>query len=154
MNDAIARLSDLARDDSLTIAVAESLTSGLLASRIGQGEGAAEWFCGALVAYRTEVKVDVLGVPEGTDPCSADCARQLARGVRSLLHADIAVSTTGVGGPDAEDGHPPGTVFVGWADTTGAGAELLQLDGDPDDVLRGTVEHALQRLVRLAEHAR
>lgn len=154
MNDSIRRLSDLARDRALTIAVAESLTSGLLASRIGEGEEAAEWFCGALVAYRTDVKVDVLGVPEGTDPCSADCARQLARGVRTLLHADVAVSTTGVGGPDPEDGHPPGTVFVGWADATGSGAELLHLDGDPDEVLHATVERALERLVRVAERAR
>lgn len=147
----IQRLSDLAREHSFTIAVAESLTCGLLASEIGKGEDAADWFSGVVVAYRADVKVRVLGVPDGLDPCSAECADRLAQGVRTLLHADIAVATTGVGGPDSENGHPPGTVFIGWADAAGSGAELLQLTGDPDDVLRATVERALLRLVQLAE---
>jgi nicotinamide-nucleotide amidase len=147
----IERLSELATERALTVAVAESLTCGLLASEIGKGENASDWFSGAVVAYQTAVKVQVLGLPDGLDPCSAECASRLARGVRSLLKADIAVATTGVGGPDSEDGHPPGTVFVGWADATGAGAELFHFDGEPDDVLRATVDRALVLLVRVAE---
>ncbi|MBD3942726.1 CinA family protein [Microbacterium sp. NEAU-LLC] len=141
------------RHRALTVGVAESLTCGLLASEIGKGADAADWFAGGVVAYQTAVKEHVLGVPAGIDPCSAECAAQLARGVRELLGADIAVATTGVGGPDSEDGHPPGTVFVGWADAEDSGAELLQLSGGPDDVLRTTVERAVLRLVDLAERA-
>jgi len=147
------RLSDLARERSLTIAVAESLTCGLLATEIGKGEDAADWFAGGIVAYQPHVKVRALGVTDGLDPCSAECAGQLARGVRALLRADIAVATTGVGGPDSENGHPPGTVFVGWSDAAGSGAERLQLAGGPDDVLRATVDHAVRRLVDLAADA-
>ncbi|MBW9120819.1 CinA family protein [Microbacterium trichothecenolyticum] len=150
MKNPIQRLSELTTEHSLTVAVAESLTCGLLASEIGKGENASEWFCGAVVAYQTAVKEQVLGVPDGLDPCSAECASRLAQGVRSLLQADIAVATTGVGGPDSEDGHPPGTVFLGWADATRSGAELFHFGGEPEDVLRATVDRAMILLVGLA----
>lgn len=151
MTTSIDQLSRAARERGLTVAVAESLTSGLLASEVGKGENAGEWFSGGVVAYRMPVKTGVLGVPEGTDPCSAECATALAAGVRELLGTDIAVATTGVGGPDPEDGHAPGTVYLGWATAEGSGAHHLQLDGDPEDVLSDTVDHALQILVNLAE---
>jgi nicotinamide-nucleotide amidase len=151
MDSPIDRLSTTARDRGLTVAVAESLTSGLLASEVGKGESADDWFSGGVVAYRMPVKVQVLGVREDVDPCSPECAISLARGVRSLLESDLAVSTTGVGGPDPEDGHPPGTVHLGWATATGSGSEELRLDGDPAEVLDATVEHALSLLIRLAE---
>lgn len=151
MESPIQRLSRLAHEHGLTVAVAESLTSGILASEVGRGDNAEDWFAGGVVAYRTPVKTHLLGVPEGTDPCSAECATALAAGVRALLEADIAVATTGVGGPDDEGGHPAGTVYLGWAGPAGSGAHLLQLDGGPEHVLRATVDEAVQLLVRLAE---
>jgi nicotinamide-nucleotide amidase len=151
MESPIQQLSRLAHDHGLTVGVAESLTSGLLASEVGKGEGAQEWFSGGVVAYQMPVKVQVLGVRDGVDPCSAECATALAVGARSLLETDIAVATTGVGGPDSEDGHPAGTVYLGWATRDGSGADQLQLDGGPEDVLSATVDHALQLLVTLAE---
>jgi nicotinamide-nucleotide amidase len=151
MTSTIQRLSDLARERGLTVAVAESLTSGILASEVGKGESAGDWFSGGVVAYRMPVKTHVLGVPEGVDPCSAECATALAAGVRALLQSGIAVATTGIGGPDAEDGHAPGTVYLGWATADDSGATHLQLDGEPEEVLSATVDHALQLLVRLAE---
>lgn len=153
MESAIQRLSTAVRERGLTVAVAESLTSGLLASEVGKGESAGDWFSGGVVAYRMPVKTHLLGVPEDVDPCSAECATALAVGVRVLLGADIAVSTTGVGGPDPEDGHPAGTVYLGWAGADGSGAEHLQLDGGPDRVLDETVDRALLLLVGLAERA-
>src|SRR5690349_20430325 len=114
----LAQLSRTARAEGLRIAVAESLTSGQVAHTVGAGEHAAEWFAGGIVAYLVDVKERVLGVPPGTDPCSATCAEQLAIGARELFDADVSVSTTGVGGPDPEDGHAPGTVFLGWATPT------------------------------------
>ncbi len=73
----------------------------------------------------------MLGLRAGVEPCSAECAEQLAVGVRTLLVADVAVSATGVGGPDPEDGHPPGTVYLGWSSGAGVGHRLLNLDGGP-----------------------
>ncbi len=92
------------------------------------------------------MKEDVLGLQPGTDPCSAACAEQLARGVRALLGADVAVSTTGVGGPDAQDGHEPGTVYLGWATAEDAGHELVHFEGDPVEVIDQAVEAALTLL--------
>ncbi|MBW9092323.1 CinA family protein [Microbacterium jejuense] len=141
------RLAHACSRSGLRIAVAESLTSGMLASAVGSGPDAQEWFCGGIVAYRTEVKERLLGLPPGVDPCSDVCATQLAAGARELLGADIAVSTTGVGGPDPEDGHPPGTVYLGWSTETDAGAHLLRLTGDPEAVLQQTVDAALGLLL-------
>jgi nicotinamide-nucleotide amidase len=95
------------------LAVAESLTGGALASALARRPGAREWFRGGTVAYQLAVKQRLLGVTEGVDPCSAECAVQLADGAAALFSADVGISVTGVGGPDAEDGHPAGTVFVG-----------------------------------------
>jgi len=145
--DDVQQLSDLARARGLRIAVAESLTSGTLAGTIGDGNQASEWFAGAVVAYMVAAKERVLGLAPGTDPCSADCAEQLARGARELFDVDIAVSTTGVGGPDPEGGHPAGTVFLGWATRSAAGHRRLDIDGDPDRVLAATVDAAVRMLV-------
>jgi nicotinamide-nucleotide amidase len=96
-----------------------------------------------------DVKERVLGVPEGIDPCSAECAERLATGALDLLRADVAVSTTGVGGPDPEDGHEAGTVYLGWATPSGSGHRLLELDGGPEEVLTRTVESSLALLAGL-----
>ncbi|GGH48252.1 CinA family protein [Microbacterium album] len=150
MKNPIDPLAEAARQNGLTVAVAESLTSGLLASEVGKGAGAGDWFSGGVVAYRMPVKTHVLGVPEDVDPASAACATALATGVRALLGTDIAVSTTGVGGPEPDGEHPAGTVHIGWATSTGSGAHHFQFDGDPEEVLRATVEQALDVLTRLA----
>lgn len=142
----VAPLADLARTRHLRVAVAESLTAGALASAVGGGEGASTWFGGGIVAYLPEVKERVLGFAADGDPTSAECAEQLARAARDLFDADVCVSTTGVGGPDAEDGHPAGEVFLGWATRDEVGHRRLTLDGDPDDVLAATVEAAVQLL--------
>lgn len=138
----------------VTVAVAESLTCGLLSSAVGRGEDASGWFAGGVVAYFTRVKEDVLGVTPGTDPCSPECAEQLADGVRLLLGAQVAVSTTGVGGPEPEGGHDAGTVFLGWATPDATGHVRLALDGGPDEILEATVERALEVLADLAEERR
>jgi nicotinamide-nucleotide amidase len=95
----------------LTLAVAESLTGGLVASRLVNVTGASEWFRGGVVSYAPEVKVSVLGVPEGP-VVSAETAAAMATGVRDLLGADVGLGVTGVAGPDALEGEPPGTVHL------------------------------------------
>lgn len=150
--DDVTQLSDTVRARGLRVAVAESLTSGTLAGAVGEGEKASEWFAGGIVAYMMDTKERVLGLKPGTDPCSASCAEQLARGARDLFDVDLAVSTTGVGGPDADGGHPPGTVFLGWATRSAVGHRQLSIDGGPEQVLAATVEAAVRMLAfRAAE---
>jgi len=143
---ALADLAESAQERGVRIAVAESLTSGRIASRIGAGEGAADWFAGGVVAYQMRTKERVLGVGHGLDPCSAEVAEQLAAGVRELLGADLAVAATGVGGPDPQDGHAPGTVYLGWADANGRGHVLFEFDGDPVSVMDQSVDAAVTLL--------
>jgi len=95
----------------LTLAVAESLTGGLVASRLVNVAGASGWFRGGVVSYAPEVKFSVLGVPAGP-VVSADTAAAMATGVRDLLGADVGLGVTGVAGPDALEGEPPGTVHL------------------------------------------
>ncbi|MFS0866431.1 CinA family protein [Microbacterium sp. 179-B 1A2 NHS] len=149
--DLIERLTEAVERTGTTCAVVESLTSGKLAAEVGRGSNAQEWFAGGIVAYQTRVKERVLGLEPGTDPCSAECAEQLARGVRDVLGADVAVSTTGVGGPDPQDGHEAGTVYLGWATPEGAGHRLLEFNGDPVEVLDAAVAAALGLLLEIVE---
>ncbi|HXH03111.1 MAG TPA: competence/damage-inducible protein A [Candidatus Competibacteraceae bacterium] len=105
---------DLLKARNLTLAVAESLTGGLVGARITTVPGASEVFRGAVVSYASEVKHRLLGVPEGP-VVSADAARAMAVGVRRLLGADVGLATTGVAGPSEQEGQPVGTVFLALA---------------------------------------
>jgi nicotinamide-nucleotide amidase len=116
-----------------TLAVAESLTGGLLASAFARASGASKWFRGGVVAYSSAVKYDLLDVPRGP-VVSEPAALAMARGVGHLLEADVAVAVTGVGGPGLQDGEPPGTVWIAtWPDQLG-GAVLLRLSGSPEAI--------------------
>jgi nicotinamide-nucleotide amidase len=93
----------------------------------------------------------VPGLPPGTDPCSAECAVHLATAVRSLLGTDVGIAMTGVGGPDPQDGHDPGTVYLGWATAEGASHRLLRIDGSPEDVVDETVTAAMTLLGEITD---
>ncbi|MEV8315658.1 CinA family protein [Streptomyces sp. NPDC059900] len=99
-----------------TLAVAESLTGGLVAAEVTAVPGASRVFRGSVTAYATELKQQVLGV-DGTllaerGAVDAEVALQMAAGVRKVMGADWGIATTGVAGPDPQDGQPVGTVFV------------------------------------------
>lgn len=98
----------------LTLAVAESMTGGLVASRLVDVPGSSAWFKGGVVSYASEVKFDVLGVREGPVVCE-EAAVEMAEGVRDLLQTDVGLSVTGVAGPAEQDGQPVGTVYFGIA---------------------------------------
>lgn len=132
-------------EPGLRLAVAESLTGGQLSSSLASLPGASEWLAGAVVAYIPDVKHRVLGVDPGP-VVTETAALQMARGVAGLLGADVALSVTGVGGPDEEEGKPPGTVWVGVCTGERAEAHLLQLDGDPPEVLGAARDGALEVL--------
>jgi nicotinamide-nucleotide amidase len=137
------------RDDGRTLAVAESLTGGLLASAFARAPGSSEWFRGGIVAYSSAVKHDLLCVPDGPVVSEA-AAVAMARAAGRLLAADVAVAVTGVGGPDPQDGQAPGTVWAAtWPDQLG-GAVLLRLRGSPasicEQVCTQTVRMLRERL--------
>lgn len=99
-----------------TLAVAESLTGGLVAAEVTAVPGASRVFRGSVTAYATELKHEVLGV-DGTllaerGAVDAEVALQMAAGVRKVMGADWGIATTGVAGPDPQDGQAVGTVFV------------------------------------------
>lgn len=102
----------LLRDRGLTLGVAESLTGGMIGTRICDVPGASDVFRGSIVAYASDVKFDVLGVPEGP-VVSATAASAMAAGARRVLGTDVGVAVTGVAGPDRQEGQDVGTVFVG-----------------------------------------
>lgn len=131
-------LAELRRQD-LALATAESLTGGLVASAITAVPGASLSFRGGVVAYATDVKASLLGVPTAVldehGPVSAQTAGAMALGVADLLVADIGLATTGVAGPDPVGEHPPGLAFIAAARRTG-GVQVrrLQLAGDRGQV--------------------
>ena len=147
MEDVVARLLT---SRNRTLAIAESLTGGLIASRLVNVAGASRWFRGGVVSYASQVKFDLLGVPEGP-VVSAQAAEAMASGVRTLLGADVGLSVTGVAGPDEQDGQAPGTVFVGL--DLGAGVEhvALRLPGDRPRVRAYSAISALDVLRRALE---
>lgn len=128
-----------------TVACAESLTGGALAALLSQTPGASAVFLGGVVSYASEVKHTVLGVT-AAEVISAECAVQMAVGVRSLMGADWALSTTGVAGPDSQEGQPVGTVFVGVAGRERAHAIRLGLNGTREEIRAATCEAALAEL--------
>lgn len=130
-----------------TVSVAESLTGGLLASAIVDVPGASAWMRGGVVAYATDVKRDVLGVDgallESSGAVDEAVAAQMAEGVRRLLGADVGIATTGVAGPDPQDGRPVGTVCVAVTTPEGGAATSLLLTGDRAQIRAGAVDAAL-----------
>lgn len=110
---------ELLRSLQLTIAVAESLTGGMIGSRLCEPEGASDVFLGGVISYATEVKRDLLKV-EAESVVTTEAAIQMARGVRELLSADVGISATGVAGPASLEGRPPGTVCLGVSIAAGA----------------------------------
>jgi PncC family amidohydrolase len=109
--------------------------------------GSSAVYVGGVISYATRVKVDLLGVPlmivQGDGVVSAACARAMAAGVRRVLGADVGVATTGVAGPDVQEGKPAGTVFVAVADARGDAVRALHLDGDREAVRAATAQSAL-----------
>jgi nicotinamide-nucleotide amidase len=140
----IRRLVELGQ----TVGCAESLTGGLVVARLVDTPGASAVVRGGVVAYATSLKADLLGVDAGllaergaVDPM---VALQLAAGARRVLGADWGVATTGVAGPEPQDGMPVGCVFVAVAGPDGeALVERHDLAGDRAEIRSGAVDAAL-----------
>nr|WP_202539222.1 CinA family protein [Streptomyces sp. SID8379] len=145
-----------------TLAVAESLTGGLVAAELVSVPGASKAFRGSVTAYASELKHKLLAVDEGLlaarGPVHPDVALQMASGVRDALGADWGIATTGVAGPEPQDGQPVGTVFVALAGPTESETDSsplarnfagsrkvleLRLNGDRAEIRRESVRSVL-----------
>ena len=148
-------LLSAAQERGLTIAVAESLTGGGVVSALVGVPGASAVVVGGVVAYATRIKAELLGVDparlERTGPVDGDVAEQMARGVASLMGADLGLSTTGVAGPGPADGHPAGTVHVAVASPWGTVRRRLSLEGDRSAVREGATTAVLALAVGLLD---
>jgi nicotinamide-nucleotide amidase len=120
---------DLLRARGLTLGVAESVTGGLISSRLTDVAGASTVFRGGIVSYVSEVKFEVLGVPEGP-VVSAEAAEAMAVGVRRVVGADVGLAVTGVAGPDEQEGQPVGTVHLALAIGDDVSSVRIQFPGD------------------------
>ena len=135
-----------------SIAVAESLTGGLVASSLVTVPGTSVVFRGGIVSYQTQVKRSVLGVDAqllaDVGPIDPRVAQQMAEHVREVLAVDgvpatLGLATTGVAGPTAQDGHPVGEVFISVAADSGTRVEHLLLQGDRDEIRNQAVAAVL-----------
>ncbi|MGO1949011.1 MAG: CinA family protein [Mycobacteriaceae bacterium] len=166
----VARLlvGDAARA-GLTVATAESLTAGQIAATIADVPGASSVLRGGLVVYATDLKTSLAGVDAGllsrVGPVDADVARELAAGAAARCGADIGVGVTGVAGPDSQDGHPVGEVYLavhsaarggfdsvrrlddGWRDAVDDGS------GSAADIRRAVRSHTTLRALELLRTA-
>lgn len=140
-----------------TLATAESLTGGLLGAAITSVPGASEVYRGGVIAYATDLKVTLAGVdPAVIDhdgAVAATTAEALARGAALRCTAALGLGLTGVAGPEEQEGHPPGTVFLGWYAASASGHRLLRLDGDRLSIRAGAVRAALTAALELLNDA-
>lgn len=146
----IERLAEL----GWNVAVAESLTGGLVVSALVDVPGASRVVSGGVVAYATEVKHTVLGVDaallEAHGAVHPRVARQMARGVRDLLAHDgtpaqVGIATTGVAGPAEQDGQRVGTVHIAVSTPLGTRVDSLVIAGDRDRIRHETAHQAIRR---------
>ncbi len=140
----------------VTLATAESCTGGMIAERITSVSGSSSVFLGGVVSYANEVKRDMLGVPQElldrSGAVSAECAQGMAAGARDRLKASMAVSVTGIAGPDGGTPQKPvGLVYLGLATAEGVRVERCLFVGDRDAVRRQASTKALTLFLEALE---
>jgi nicotinamide-nucleotide amidase len=148
LQDVVVRLLE---EKQQTVATAESITVGLVAHRLGQIAGVSRWLRGGIVAYTNAMKTALLGVPAGLlekhGAVSAEVAEAMAVGCRERLGTDLAVSTTGIAGPDSDgSGKPVGLVYVGLAWTGGVSSASFNWGGTRTEIQSRSAKLALNRL--------
>ena len=150
------RLLQALRERGMTFAAAESCTGGLIAKRITDLSGASAVFRGGVVSYTNQVKRDVLGVPQqhldDFGAVSAEVALAMAEGARRITGADLAVSVTGVAGPDRDDrGNDVGTVYIGIAAQQQSRVLKMHFQGDRHQIRRQAADCAFAELLNETE---
>lgn len=148
-------VGDMLRDRGLTIAVAESCTGGLLATRLTDRPGSSAWFVGGVVAYANDVKIRQLGVQRETiedhGAVSEACAREMAAGAQHAFNADVAISITGIAGPGGgTDEKPVGTVWIAVASKARITARRYRFGGDRSEIRARAAQGALALILEAA----
>ncbi|OKK23090.1 damage-inducible protein CinA [Streptomyces sp. CB00455] len=159
MHAAAADVLRLLAESDQTVAVAESLTGGVVAAELTAVPGASRSFRGSVTAYATELKHRVLGVDAGLlaaeGAVNAQVAREMAAGVRRVMAASWGIATTGVAGPDPQDGQPVGTVHIAVEGPQGGKTARLWLNGSRAEIRRESARTVLELLSsQLRENAR
>jgi len=132
-----------------TLVTAESCTGGGIGAALTSISGSSAVYIGGIISYTNDVKADVLGVGREVlaqhGAVAAPVAAAMANGVRCLLHADVAVSVTGLAGPGGDEyGNPVGTVYIGYEDDAKSFVEKFLFEGDREAVRNQTIEMALK----------
>jgi nicotinamide-nucleotide amidase len=147
----IGIVGQLLKNEYLTIATAESCTGGLLGAALTQEPGSSGFYLGGVISYSNSLKQRLLGVSEENllkyGAVSEQVAREMAEGIRLKAGSDLAISTTGIAGPDGgSDQKPVGLVYVGLATPEGVQVEKIQLYGERESVRQLTVQAALNKV--------
>ena len=135
-----------------TLVTAESCTGGGIGAALTAVSGSSEVYKGGVISYTNEIKTDVLGVSrevlESYGAVSEPVAAAMAAGVRKLMHADVAVSVTGLAGPGGDEyGNPVGTVYIGYEDVYRSFVKKFLFAGDREAVRNQTTEIALRTVL-------
>jgi PncC family amidohydrolase len=139
-------------DKKLHVAFAESCTAGLAADAIVQISGASQVFWGSFVTYSNDAKIKMLGIDpqliEKYGAVSEECALAMADGARNKSGADLAISVTGLAGPESdESGLPVGTVWIGWAGKNlHSGATCCLFSGTRSEIRESAAETVIKKL--------
>ena len=150
------KLVKVLTEKKMTCATAESCTGGGVGFAITAVSGSSAVFWGGIISYDNSVKHGVLGVPEEVlamkGAVSSECAAAMAEGARRRLNTDLAVSITGIAGPDGGSAEKPvGLVWFGLASKAGTTTEKKMFSGDREAVRSAAIEHALQLLLASAK---
>ncbi len=159
MNQLAEKVIKTLRDRSLHIAAAESITGGLIGATLTAVPGASKIYLGGVVSYATRLKTALLGVPDEVlrehTVVSEEVAIEMAVGLQNRTNADWVIAVTGVAGPDPQEGHQPGEVWVCVLGPRIASlpqfrqVEQFFFEGDRDAVRLQTVDAALGMLLRV-----
>ncbi len=155
MDNRAGELVSILKSKGLTVSTAESLTGGLIGASIVDISGASSVFNGGAIIYTEKAKIEVLGVSTSTvekhTVVSEAVASEMALGARALYKSDIAISATGIAGPDGgSEDFPVGLVYIGVANQEGVRAYRYIFDGDRAAVRRQTVSAAIALLIEAA----
>ena len=144
-------LHDLCVSKGISVAVAESCTSGLIASKLTLKSGSSTFFKGGIIAYQNDIKIKILGVDEQAilqyTEVSTEIVKQMAEGVRKSFSADYSIATSGYAGPSGgTNNNPIGTIFIAISSASGVDVERFSFSGDRQRIVNQASEKSLSLL--------
>ena len=144
-------LHDLCVSKGISVAVAESCTSGLIASKLTLRSGSSAFFKGGIIAYQNDIKIKILGVDGQAilqyTEVSTEVVKQMAKGVRKSFSADYSIATSGYAGPSGgTNNNPIGTVFIAISSVSGVDVERFVFSGDRQSIVNQASEKAVRLL--------